>query len=99
MTSLSEAASLTVLEAMASRVPVVVTDVGGNPEMVRDGQDGFLVPRQDVQAAASSIATLLDSQDEAESMGRAARTRVEQRYDLQRTVDRHLAVYDRVSGR
>src|SRR6185312_12907577 len=47
MTSLSEAASLTLLEAMASARPVVVTDVGGNPEIVRNGVDGVLVPRGD----------------------------------------------------
>ncbi len=45
LTSLSEAASLTLLEAMASSLPVVVTEVGGNPEIVRHGIEGILVPR------------------------------------------------------
>src|SRR5260370_17741334 len=44
LTSLSEAASLTILEAMASRLPVVVTAVGGNAQRVRPGMDGLLVP-------------------------------------------------------
>ena len=45
LTLVSEAASLTLLEAMASRLPVVVTAVGGNPEIVREGVEGLLVPR------------------------------------------------------
>src|SRR5439155_17257540 len=44
LTSLSEAASITLMEAMASALPVVVTDVGGNAEIVRDGVDGRLAP-------------------------------------------------------
>ncbi len=98
MTSLSEAASLTVLEAMASELPVVVTEVGGNPEMVRQEIDGLLVPRQDPEATARAIGRLLSSPVEARKMGRSARQRVEERYDLERTVERHLAVYDRLVG-
>src|SRR5262249_20822565 len=59
MTSLSEAASLTVLEAMAAGRPVVVTDVGGNPELVRHGCDGLLVGRADAGGAASALRRLL----------------------------------------
>ena len=98
MTSLSEAASLTILEAMASRLPVVVTDVGGNPEMVRHGQDGFLVPRGDAAAAAEAIAELLDSRTVSSAMGESARNRVEDRYDLDLTVARHMEVYDRIAS-
>src|SRR5262249_38406521 len=59
MTSLSEAASLTLLEAMASALPVVVTQVGGNPELVNEGEHGFLVPRGDATSAATAILALL----------------------------------------
>ena len=57
LTSVSEAASITLLEAMASQVPVVVTDVGGNPEIVRHGIDGLLAPRGDAPAIAAAIVT------------------------------------------
>ena len=74
MTSLSEAASLTILEAMASRLPVMVTAVGGNPEMVRDGIDGLLVPRGDAAGAAAALLRLLDNPGIAADMGAAGRT-------------------------
>jgi glycosyltransferase involved in cell wall biosynthesis len=93
LTSLSEAASLTILEAMASRLPVVVTAVGGNPEMVRDGIDGLLVPRGDANAVAAAILRLLDDPARSAAMGAAGRARVEERYQLGQTVERYWRLY------
>ena len=93
LTSVSEAASLTLLEAMASRVPVVVTAVGGNPELVRHGVDGLHVPRGDAGATADSILQILDDPYLASRMGRAARQRVEERYQLDATVAAYLRLY------
>ncbi len=59
LTSVSEAASLTLLEAMASFLPVVVTAVGGNPEIVRHEKEGLLVPRADAPATAAALLRLL----------------------------------------
>src|SRR5271165_6906512 len=84
--SVSEAASLTLLEAMASGLPVVVTAVGGNPGIVRQDIDGLLVPRGDADAAAAALLRLLDDPNEAAAMGAAGRARVEERYQLQQTV-------------
>ncbi len=97
MTSVSEAASLTVLEAMASRLPVVVTAVGGNPELVRDEVDGRLVPRGDDRAAAAAILDLCDDAELARSVGEAGRQRVEAVFDLEVTLDAYLALYQRVA--
>ena len=58
LTSVSEAASLTLLEAMASALPVVVTDVGGNPELVRHGVEGLLFPRGDAAGCAAAFRRL-----------------------------------------
>ena len=71
LTSVSEAASLTLLEAMASRLPVVVTAVGGNPEIVRNGVEGLLVPRGDAAAAAVALLRLLNDPAAAAAMGAA----------------------------
>ena len=95
MTSLSEAASLTVLEAMASSTPVVLTHVGGNPELVRPGDEGLLVPRGDDEATAEALDRLLADREEAARMGRAGRRRVEAEFDLQRTVEAYLQLYRR----
>jgi L-malate glycosyltransferase len=93
LTSLSEAASLTLLEAMASGVPVVVTAVGGNPELVRDRIDGLLVPRGDAGATAEAILQILSDREMASRMGTAARQRVVERYQLDATVAAYLRLY------
>jgi glycosyltransferase involved in cell wall biosynthesis len=93
LTSVSEAASLTLLEAMASGLPVVVTDVGGNPEIVRHEQEGLLVPRGDAIATAAACRRLLEDPMSAAAMGAAGRARVEERYQLSRTIDRYLQLY------
>jgi L-malate glycosyltransferase len=93
LTSLSEAASITLLEAMASELPVVVTAVGGNPELVRDGIDGTLVPRGDTTAAARAMLRLLDDEQAALAMGRAGAERVRARFTIDRTVQRYYDLY------
>ena len=79
LTSVSEAASLTLLEAMASGVPVVVTAVGGNPELVRHGIDGLHVPRGDANATSAALLRILDDPALASHMGHAGRQRVVER--------------------
>jgi glycosyltransferase involved in cell wall biosynthesis len=94
--SLSEAASLTLLEAMVTALPIVVTSVGGNPEMVRDGREGLLVPRGDAEAAARAMLRLLDDPRLAWTLGEAARTRAWERYHLNRTILNYANMYDRI---
>lgn len=98
MTSLSEAASLTLLEAMAAGLPVVVTDVGGNPEIVRHNIDGLLVPRQDDAALSEALSTLLHHPEKAEALGASGRDRVHQKYDLKRTITRYHQLYQQLAA-
>src|SRR5262249_35738590 len=93
LTSLSEAASITLLEAMASELPVVVTDVGGNPEIVRHGIDGLLAPRGDAAAVAAALLRLLDDPRSAASMGRAAAERVRTMFTIAPTTHRSYPLY------
>jgi glycosyltransferase involved in cell wall biosynthesis len=94
--SVSEAASLTLMEAMACALPVVVTAVGGNPDIVRDGREGLLVPRGDGAAAAAAFLRLLDDPAEAARMGAAGRARVLQTYRLDQTIDAYHRLYRRL---
>jgi N-acetyl-alpha-D-glucosaminyl L-malate synthase BshA len=94
LTSLSEAASITLLEAMASGTPVVVTAVGGNPEIVRDGVNGLLAPRGDAHAIAQAILRLLQDPAEARVMGQAGLERVRTSYRLDQTIERYYQLYE-----
>jgi len=98
LTSVSEAASLTVMEAMACARPCVVTNVGGNPELIRDGKEGFLVPRGDDAACGEALGKLLDNPDLARALGASGRQRAEERFSLAKTVERYYALYRELAG-
>ena len=82
--SLTPALSNSVLEAMAARVPVIATAVGGNPELVQDGLTGLLVPPGDPRAIARALEILLANPGLRERLGRAGRRRVVERFSLER---------------
>lgn len=92
--SLGEGISNTVLEAMASGLPVIATAVGGNPELVQDGVSGLLFPVGDADALCQALITVIDAPDLRIAMGQAAQTRIRQQFDWQRTVDSYLGLYD-----
>ena len=81
------------IEAQAAGVPVVATPVGGIKETVVDGETGRLVPLGDVEALAEAIVVLLDDAEAAGRMAEAARTRVLERYSVDRMVAETLALY------
>ena len=78
--AISELLGLAVLEAMASGTPVVCSDLGGLPEVVRHGETGFLVPPGDVRALRDRIEQLLGDRALARRMGAAGRRRVLERF-------------------
>jgi glycosyltransferase involved in cell wall biosynthesis len=97
--SLAEGISNTVLEAMATGLPVVATAVGGNPELVTEGQTGHLVPAGDAQALCSALVRIVESPALRSNMGHAARQRVRDKFDWNRAVAEYLGVYDELLGR
>jgi glycosyltransferase involved in cell wall biosynthesis len=99
LTSLSEAASLTLLEAMASGLPAIVTNVGGTPEIVRHEREGLLFARGDASGCADAIRRLFNDPDLAARLGAAGRERAVERYQLNRTVDEYFKLYSRLAGR
>jgi glycosyltransferase involved in cell wall biosynthesis len=91
--SLAEAISNSIVEAMAAGVPVVATRVGGTPEAVLDGETGLLVRPRDSSALASAIGRLLDDGELAGRLGRAGRKRIEERFSTERMVRATESVY------
>jgi sugar transferase (PEP-CTERM/EpsH1 system associated) len=94
--SLAEGISNTILEAMATGLPVVATRVGGNPELVEDGVTGTLVPAADPAAMAAAIADYLLDAGKRQRHGMAAREMVERKYSMDAMVAAYMGVYDRV---
>jgi len=99
LTSVSEASSLTLMEAMATGSAILATAVGGNPEIVRDGEEGLLVPRGDHEAVGAALARLLDDPPLRARLGNAGLRRVHEQFDLNQTVDKYAALFEEVLSR
>lgn len=92
--SLAEGISNTILEAMASGLPVVATDVGGNAELVDEGSTGLIVPPANAEALAEAIGRLASDPGRAAAMGGAGRTRAVGQFSLEAMVARYQGIYD-----
>jgi glycosyltransferase involved in cell wall biosynthesis len=92
--SLSEGLSMAILEAMMAGRPVIATRVGGNPEIVLDGETGFLVPPKDSQALASSLIALLENRHLTIQFGENGKRRAERQFTLQTMVSAYQSLYD-----
>jgi len=98
LTSSSEGLSITLLESMRSGLPTVVTEVGGNPEVVEEGVTGYLVPVQDNAAFVDRVARLARSPDLRRAMGEAGRRRVQERFAIETVAERYVATYEELLG-
>lgn len=94
--SLSEGLPLTVLEAMAARLPVVASNVGALPELVEEGSTGFLVEPKQEAALAERLGRLIANQSLAKAFGEQARRKVECEYSLNRMLRRYADLYNSV---
>lgn len=94
--SLAEGISNTILEAMASGLPVLATRVGGNAELVADEESGRLVDAGDVDALAQGLVAMAGDPARSAAMGWAGRRRVESRFGLSAMVAAYRGLYDRL---
>jgi len=94
--SLHEGMSNVILEGMAAGLPVVATAVGGTPEVVIDGETGFLVPPGDPDALAEAINKLLNDPVLRKRFGQAGRKRVEKCFTIEETVRKTEDLYLRL---
>ncbi len=91
--SLSEGLSSAILVAMASRLPVIATQVGGIPELVIDGETGIVVPPNDPDQLAEALCKVLGSCELRQRMGQAGRQRIEESFTLERKLQETESLY------
>jgi N-acetyl-alpha-D-glucosaminyl L-malate synthase BshA len=99
MPSGSETFGLAALEAMACGVPVVASEIGGLPELVVDGETGYLCPLGDLDAFTERAARLLGNAEHQQEMAAAARRRAVEVFDIDKVVPRYEDYYERVRER
>lgn len=94
--SLAEGISNTVLEAMATGLPVIATAVGGNPELVADDETGTLIPTADREALVGAMHHYVVDAERTSSHGAAARGRAEAEFSIQAMIEGYADLYDRL---
>lgn len=97
--SLAEGISNTILEAMASGLPVIATDVGGNSDLVDSDVTGEIIPPGDCETMAQSIVRYARNPDTSKAFGEAGRQRVEQKFSLSAMVAAYQGIYDQLLHR
>jgi len=91
--SLQEAFGLVVTEAMACGKPVIGSNVGGIPDQIVDGYNGFLVKPKEPRIIAEKILYLYEHQQESKRMGKRGRRIAEEKFDMKRRINRILSLY------
>jgi len=93
-----EGLARSLIEAMAYAVAPVVTDCGGSPELVIDGESGIVVPIRDAVAIARALSRLYETPALREKLGTAARARIGTHFRIERTIEQTLALYRELVG-
>jgi glycosyltransferase involved in cell wall biosynthesis len=96
-TSLSDSTSVSLLEAMASQLPVVVTDIDGNREWVKNGENGFVIPKSNPELLAEKITLLLKDKSTAERFGVRNREIVEEKANYDKEMARVEDIYEQIT--
>jgi glycosyltransferase involved in cell wall biosynthesis len=99
MPSVNEGLGVAALEAMATALPVVASDVGGLRELVEDDRSGLIVPPAHPGGIAAAIARLAESSELRSRIGAAARARVVENYSMEKMAARTLALYRACLGK
>jgi len=96
--SLSEGLSMALLEAMAAGKPVVATKVGGNSELVLDGDTGFLIDAESPESISNRVVQVLRDKVRAVRMGDRGRRHVHDKFSFRAMVDRYQSYYEQATG-
>jgi len=93
LSSRMEGCSISILEAMASGKPVVATRVGGNPELILDQENGFLVPPAEPEKLAEKISILLKDEELRKNMGEKGKKKAKDKFSLERMIKDYEELY------
>ncbi len=99
LSSWEEGFSNVILEAMAAGLPMVVTDVGGNPEAVMNEETGLIAPARNPDALGQAVLRRARDPELRQRLGAAGRLRVQQEFALDRCVDSHISLYEELLAR
>lgn len=99
LSSFSEGMSVTLIEAMGAGIPVVATRVGGNAEVVDDGETGMLVANDHEQEMAQALLSLLGDPEKRHRMGQAGQRKAQTMFSLEKTIAQYTTLYHSVCGR
>ncbi len=97
--SAAEGLSVALLEAMASGLPAISTTVGGAPDLINHGQNGWLIPPDNLPALQSALIELLGNSTQREKIGNQARKRVVRDYSLPAVAGQLHELYKKLAGR
>lgn len=97
-TSLSDSTSVSLLEAMAAQLPAVVTDIEGNREWIKNGENGFVIPKSNPELLAEKIGLLLDDEKTAEKFGACNRKIVEEKANYNKEMAKVEKIYEQITA-
>ena len=94
LASRSEGLSCSIIEAMAAGLPVIATDVGGNSELVKDGENGYLVSRDNPTALADKIQVLINNEAKRKQFGKASLRLADKSFSLNAMIEKYVNNYN-----
>ena len=95
--SVKEGLSYTIIETMLNGLPIIATQVGGNPELIEDGETGFLIKPQDSSALADKIKEIMNNPDLQQELSTKARIKAQEEFNLEKMVKETKEVYNSLS--
>ncbi|USK33678.1 glycosyltransferase family 4 protein [Bacillus sp. F19] len=93
-----EGISNALLEAMASKLTIIASKVGGNPDLIKHGENGFLFERENIEQLQNLIEGIMSSQYDVSSIGEAAYKFIEKDYDLDKISNKYIKLYQQISN-
>jgi len=93
--SVKEGLSYTIIETMLNGLPIIATRVGGNPELIEDGETGFLIKPQDSEALANKIKEIINNPDLQQDLSTKTRIKAQEKFSLKRMVRETKEIYNK----